>query len=217
MNTDNKKKLALIGAGTFAEQVLSYISAQGVYDVVGFFDDNKQEGTTFLKLPILGKLCDIVTKYNEGLYDYVFISIGYLWFDVRERIYNELKNRIPFANIISPLSVIQEGSKLGEGILITDGVYVSSTAVIEDDVCITLRSIVNHGCYIKKHTFFSTNVSLAGNVTIGKKCFIGVGCIISDGISICDNVWLSPGTIVIKNIKKAGKFMSPALKISNIG
>ena len=213
----SNKRLALIGAGTFAEQIISYVNMSDTYDVVGLFDDNKQVGTTFSSLPILGKLSDVVTKYREGLYDYVFISIGYMCFDVRERVYNELKHKVPMANIISPLAVVREGAVWGEGILITDNAYISSTAVLEDNVSITLRSIVNHGCYVKKHSFLSTNVSLAGNVTIGEKCFIGIGCIISDGVSICDNVWLSPGTIVMKNIKKIGQYISPALKIINIG
>lgn len=211
------KRLALIGAGSFAKQIMSYIESNDEYVVVGFFDDNTDLGVSFEGKSIFGVLDDIERKYQEGLFDCIFISIGYVWFDVRERIYNKLKGVVPFANIISKLATIKKGANLGEGILITDGVYISDTATIEDNVCITLRSIVNHGCTIKKHTFFSTNVSTAGNVVIGEKCFIGVGCIISDGVSICDNVWLSPGTIVVQNIKKQGKYLSPSIKIVNIG
>lgn len=211
-----KQRIVLIGAGDFGKQILSYINTINKYIVVGFFDDKKKLGSSFENIPIIGNVDDIISKYNEGLFDCAFISIGYKWFDVRENIYNRLKYHVPLANIISPLATVKKNAILGEGILITDNAYVSETAIIEDNVCITLGSTVNHGCIVKKHTFFSTNVSLAGNVIIGEKCFIGIGCTIADGVSICDNVWLSPGCIVVKNIKKPGQYISSALKLFNI-
>ena len=38
--------------------------------------------------------------------------------------------------------------------MISDQVYISNTADIEDSVCITLRSVVNHGCIVKDIHFF---------------------------------------------------------------
>ena len=211
------KKLALLGAGDLGDQIMEYVKETGMYEIVGFFDDNEALGNMHRGLPIFGKINTVENYYKQGYFDYVFITIGYRWFDTRERIYKELKGKVPFANIISPLAVVKKGAKLGEGIMISDQVYVSHTANIEDDVCITLRSVVNHGCVVKKHTFFSTNVVLAGNVTIGEKCFVGVGSVLSDGITVCDNVWLSPGSIVIKNITEPGKYVSSVVKLYNVG
>ena len=97
--------------------------------------------------------------------------------------------------------------------MITNFAIINKNAKVEDDVCITLRSIVNHDCFVDKHTFFSTNVSTAGNVKIGKRCFIGIGCILSDGISIHDDVWLSPGVGAGKDIIDSGQYISCSMKI----
>ena len=201
------KRLALIGASSMGSQIMDYAHQTGLYEVVGFIDDNTSI-REFRGLPVLGNCNEITDSYNNNLFDCVFISIGYTWFDVREKIYNEIKGKVPFANIISPLATVREGAVIGEGVLITDGAYISNSAVVEDDVCVTLRSIVNHGCRVKKHTFLSTNVTLAGNITVGEKCFLGVGCVLSDGINICDNTWLTPGVVVLKNIKKPGKYFN---------
>ena len=187
------------------------------YEVVGFIDGNCQKGTLVNSYPILGNDDDVLDLYSNGIFDCIFIAIGYLNFKVRENLYNRFKGKVPLANIISPTAYIHPTAKLGEGILLSDGVYINHHAVIEDNVMITLRSIVNHGGAVKKHTFFSTGVTTAGNITIGERCFIGVGVTISDGVKICDDVWLSPGSIVIKNLKKPGRYLSQAAKLYHLG
>lgn len=211
------KRLALIGSKAMARGICDMVQSHNFYDVVGFFDDYEEKGKLIDGKPIMGTTDDCIDLYHEGLFDFVFIASGYNSFEGREKLYNKVKGNIPLANIISPTAYIHPGATLGEGILISDGSFIHREAVIEDNVCITLRSIVNHGGHVKKHTFFSTGVVTAGNVTVGEKCFVGVGCVISDGVTICDNVWLSPGSVVVKNLKKPGHYLSSSTKLYNIG
>jgi sugar O-acyltransferase (sialic acid O-acetyltransferase NeuD family) len=210
------KKLAFLGSGELAMDLAQRVKLWQQYDVVGFIDGNLEKGSRINDIPVLGNDDDVVTLYQNGLFDYIFIAIGYLKFEVRERLYNRFKGVVPFANIISPSSYVHPSATLGEGIQLSDGTYIAHNAVIEDNVLITLRSIVNHGSHVKKHTYFSTCVTTAGHVTIGERCFIGVGVIISDGITVCDDVWLSPGSIVVADIKKPGQYLSQAARLYNI-
>ena len=107
------KKLALLGAGDLGDQIMEYVKETGMYEIVGFFDDNEALGNMHRGLPIFGKINTVENYYKQGDFDYVFITIGYRWFDTRERIYKELKGKVPFANIISPLAVVKKGAKLG--------------------------------------------------------------------------------------------------------
>ena len=167
-------------------------------------------------LPILGQTADLIHYYKDGVFDYVFIAIGYNHFEIKENVYNLIKGKIPLANIISEKAIVDSGAVLGEGILITDEAYIARDSVVGDNTSITLRSIINHGVRVGKHCFFSTNVTTAGNIRIGNRCFIGVGTIISDGVTICDDVWLSPGTVVGNNIEKPGRYISYAMKYIKI-
>lgn len=200
-----------------AHGVCDMVELHHLYNIVGYFDDYAERGAIVEGRPILGNTDECITLYQQGLYDCIFIASGYNNFEGREQLYEMLKGKVPFANIISPMAFVHPTAKIGEGVLLSDGVYINRDAIIEDNVAITLKSIINHGTHVKKHTFFSTGVTTAGNVIVGEKCFIGVGCVISDGISICDNVWLSPGTIVAKNINKPGHYLSQAIKLYNIG
>lgn len=211
------KRIAFLGSGSLAIGLSDTVREWKLYEPVGFFDGNTETGTIVNGLPVLGDDDDVLNQYNSGIFDCIYIAVGYLNFKVREKLYDRFKGVVPFANIISPTAFVHPTAKLGEGIQLSDGTHIHRNATIEDNVMITLHSIVNHGGCVKKHTFFSTGVVTAGNVTIGERCFVGVGVTISDGVTICDDVWLSPGSVVIKNIKKPGHYLSPATKLVNIG
>ena len=211
------KRIAFLGSGSLAIDLSDIVREWNQYEVAGFIDGNIEQGTIVNGYPILGNDDEVITLYNDGVFDCIFIAIGYLNFNVREELYNRFKGIVPFANIISPTSYVHPTATIGEGVLLSDETYINRHAIIEDNVMITLRSIVNHGGTVKKHTFFSTGVKTAGNIIIGERCFIGLGVTISDGIIICDDVWLSPGAIVIKNIKKPGHYLSQAAKLYNLG
>jgi len=220
--TINKKvwfmnNLALIGSKAMAHGIKDMVELYHLYNVIGYFDDFAEKGSVVEGKPVLGNTDDCINMYHEGIFDFIFIASGYNSFEGREKLYLKYKGIIPFANIISPTAFVHPSARIGEGVLLSDGAYINRDAVIEDNVAITLRSIVNHGGHVKKHTFFSTGVVTAGNVIIGERCFIGVGSVISDGVSICDDVWLTPGSIVIKDIKKPGHYLSQSSKLFNIG
>lgn len=210
------KRIAFIGSGDLAIDLCERVVLWKQYDVAGFFDGSREVGTLICGYPVLGNDDDVIDLYRQGIFDCIYIAIGYLKFQVRELLYHRFKGEVPLANIISPTAYIHPTATLGEGVQLSDGTYIGQHAVIEDNVLITLQSIVNHGNHIKRHTYFSTRVTTAGNVTIGERCFVGVGVVISDGITVCDDVWLSPGSIVVADIRKPGQYLSQAARLYNI-
>lgn len=210
------KKIAFLGSGDLAVDLSERVQLWNQYEVAGFIDGNYEKGMLIHGLPVLGNDDEVVDLYKKGVFDCVYIAIGYLNFKVREKLYNRFKGVVPMANIISPTAYVHPTATLGEGIQLSDGVYIGQHATVDDNVLITLQSIVNHGGHVKKHTFFSTRVTTAGNVTIGERCFVGVGVVISDGITICDDVWLSPGSVVVSSVKNPGQYMTPAARLINV-
>ncbi len=210
------KNIAFIGSGDLAIDLCERVILWNQYEVAGFIDGSCEKGTLISGFPVLGSDDDVIDLYNHGFFDCIYIAIGYLNFQVREKLYNRFKGSVPLANIVSPSAYVHPTATLGEGVQLSDGVYIGQHATVEDNVLITLQSIVNHGGLVKKHSFFSTRVTTAGNVTIGERCFVGVGVIVSDGINICDDVWLSPGSIVVSDIKKPGQYLSAAARLINI-
>lgn len=212
------RKIAIIGAGAYGQQILTFIHNDSVenFKIVGFFDDYAQVGTIVSGVPVIGYISDVISHYHNNEFDCVFIAIGYKHFDFKEQVYNSIKGIVPLANIICKHAFVHPTAKLGEGIFLGNFVVINLGAELEDDVTVTLHSIINHDSIVRKHTFVSTRVTTAGNVDIGSKCFIGVGSVISDGIKIADSVWLSPATVVVKDLESPGQYMSPSLRVMSI-
>lgn len=210
------KKLALIGTKEFSEQIIEFASKTGEYEFVGYFDDFIEKGTIINDKPVFGKVEEAIGLYQEGVFDSIFIGVGYTRFDIREYYYNMLKGKVPFANIIMPTAKIGNNVKLGEGIFIGGGSYIGAGTIIEDNVFIHGGSDVGHNNSIGVHTYISGRFNSAGFCSIGKRNFIGICVIIADHISITDDVWIGLGCIVAKDIKQSGKYMSPAAKLYKI-
>ena len=209
-------RLALIGSKEFAHQIRCFAERYGQFQVVGFFDDYRSPGSIVEGLPVLGGVADIEDKYKEGLFDFIFLAAGYSNFDFRERVFNQLKGVVPFANIIMPHVFFDENVSLGEGIFIGGETAIGSSTVIEDNVFIHGYSNIAHDNRIGKHTYISGRLDTAGFVKIGERNFIGIRAIFSDHVETCADVWIGLGCIVAKDIKQPGKYMSPSIKLYKI-
>lgn len=211
-----KKKLAIIGTKEFAQQIIFYATNTGEFEVIGYFDDLLSKDTIVDGLPVLGKVADAEDYYKDGLYDCIFIGIGYTRFDLREYYYKILKGKVPFANIIQSNVGISKKAQVGEGIFIGKGSTINMGSVIEDNVFIHGDSQIGHDSHIGAHSYISGGLHSAGFVSIGKRVFVGIRVCIADHISICDDAWIGLACIVAKNIKEPGKYMSPAAKLYKI-
>lgn len=200
-----KKRLALIGSRDLAQLIIDQAIATGEYEIFGYFDDFEENGTVVNGYKVYGKVDDAITMFKHGLFDCIFIAIGYGHFDARERFYDKVKGIIPLATIISSGAFVDKTAIIGEGVYIAYGTQIGRYCVVEDNVLIGC-SILGHNNFVGKHTYISGNMSMAGFSSIGRRCFLGIGVLVNEKISICDDTWIGIGMIVYKNIKKSGKY-----------
>lgn len=211
------KRLALIGTKEFAEQILYFSKRTGEFEFVGYFDNIEQVGNIINGYPVLGKVDDAIRLHREGVYDCIFIAVGYTRFDLREQFYNALKGKVPFANIIDPTAEIGRDVKLGEGIYVGRNAIIDDETVIEDNVFIHRNNMIGHNSIVHKHSYLSGLDHMAGFCEIGERVFIGLSVCIADHVSICDDVWIGIGCIVAKKIRKPGKYMTESVLLTKIG
>lgn len=201
------KRLALIGSKDFAKQICAFVEETQVYNVVGFFDDYEEKGTLISNIPILGKISAIEECYRSNMFDYVFFAAGYNNFTFRDRTFNSLKGKVPFANIIMPNVKLGKNVKIGEGVFIGSESTVGDNTIIEDNAFIHGHTVIGHDNIVGAHTYISGRFNSAGFSTLGKRNFYGICVIVSDHVTICDDVWIGLGCIITQNITEAGKYM----------
>jgi len=191
-------RIAIIGAAELGRLIASHAYHDSHYEVVGFYDDFK-DVSSYFNFPVLGKTDKVITDYQNNLFDAIMIGIGYDKMNARSSIFNQLKGKIPFANIIHSSSYVDKSCDLGEGIFILPGVIVDLDVKLEDNVLINTGTIIAHHTKIGKHSFLAPGVHIAGLVNVGEECFIGIGAIIKDCITLNNRSVIGAGSLVLSD------------------
>lgn len=78
--------------------------------------------------------------------------------------------------------------------------------VIEEGVKLDNLIQIAHNCRIGAHTVIAGCTGIAGSAIIGKHCKIGGAAMILGHLKIADNVVISPGSMIMRSIAKAGTY-----------
>ena len=99
--------------------------------------------------------------------------------------------------------VLHNNVDVGSNTVIDRGTI--DNTIISSGVKIDNQVQIGHNCFIDEDTVIAGCVGVAGSASIGKKCKIGGAAMILGHLIIADNTTISPGTMITKTIKNAGK------------
>lgn len=196
-----KKKIAVIGSGGFAREVLTIIEAinqkENKYEFVGFIDRN-QSDNTINGYSVIGT-DETVNQINHPLS--VVIAVGEPWLKqkIREKYNNPL---IDFPTIIHPASIIGDINRIhiGKGCIICAGCIITTDITIHDFVTLNLMCTVGHDSVISNYSSFMPSVNISGEVTIGNGVYVGTGAKIINQVVIGENTIVGAGAVVAKSL-----------------
>jgi len=203
------KKIAIIGGGGFAKEVIEVILMNGdeVYGV--FAKENSLDYDYFGYLDELNK--------HKNSFDGAILAIGAVnkvGIENRRKIIEFIKeNNIKLISVISPLATISKSVKIGNGVYIGHGVLISCDAQIDDNILINHNTIIGHDVKINENVSIAPQVFIGGAVVIEEDVMIGVGATIRQGIKIRNNSLIGMRSIVIKNIKENSTVLHQISKV----
>ena len=104
---------------------------------------------------------------------------------VRERLFQKLKkDGLEVVTLIHPEVYIPETTKIGKGVTIQYGCFISCNVEIEDYVYIQPQVNLGHDDMIKEGCVLSGMANLAGHVTIGRYTYVGISAALREGVSV---------------------------------
>lgn len=190
------KELAIIGAGGFGKEVMSYVSNKAT-----FYVSDHIAATPIRPLSQLD--CD----RSDAV-----IAIGNPL--ARQTIANSLRHGQEFANVIHEVTCIGDSVSLGHGAIITPFAVITVDCTIGTHFQANLHSDVGHDCVIGNFVTLAPSARISGRCTIGNRVYIGTNAVIKEGISICDDVIIGAGAVVLSNITEKGTYVGmPAKRI----
>lgn len=176
--------LGIYGAGGLGRELLELArlinSRQGRWKSVVFIDD-VQKGEV--------NGADVYTFADaaERFAGRIEITAGVGEPAVRERLFHTIRQmgvRVP--SLIHPDVRIPDTTRVGEGVTVQYGCFISCNAVIEDLVYLQPHVNVGHNDVLKEGCVLSAAANLAGNVTVGRYSYIGMSAAVREGVSIGD-------------------------------
>lgn len=196
------KRVAIIGAGRGAMQIIDLISHIDNFEAVALFDKGEDVGKTIYGLPVLEEdnIQTIYNFYKEGLFDYIVNGIGGSTV-LRKRYFDELTSLgVPYCNLIHPSVVIGQNVTMGTGNILLPMTHIGPNAYIGNDCFMTAKSSIEHHNIVGSHCTFGPGVMMSGSVEIGECTKFGAGIFVEPLVSIGKNCLIASGSILTNNV-----------------
>ena len=211
------KKIYIVGGDGFARECYLLLCEYAKTDntiVFGGFMGHGGYGKTVNYKSYQHLYVGEVSEHKFGDNEFVIIGAGYP--SLRQKIYNELKERgINFYNLILN-SMIGDSVELGEGNIILSSSFTADTFIGNGNL-FNGYVIVGHDVKVGNFNFFGPRSQLLGNVKVGNYNQIGANAIILPNAKIGDNNIISPLSAVYRGCKNNCYISgNPALKVGEV-
>ncbi len=193
------KTLGIYGASGLGREVLELAriinKRNKLWDDMCFIDDG--DVAPFVSVYKVFNYDDAKSKYGDALE----IAMGIGEPTTREKLFDRVKaDGILTPSLIHPDVYIPESTKIGQGVIIQAGCFISVDIDIQDYVLLQPHCSIGHDCIISKGAVISTFDSIAGAVHIGRCSYLGMSVSVKELINIGDYSIIGMGSVVVKDI-----------------
>jgi acetyltransferase EpsM len=206
----DKKKIAILGASVFAEEVADIVTQIADCEVVGFVEgiDRAKCKETLLGLPVIW--IEDVGQLQNGCQG--ICAVGST--KRKHFIQQAIDAGLTFTSAVHPSAQMSNTSTLGEGAIVSPGVIIAAYTAIESHVIVNRGAMIGHHTKIGSYVTISPGANIAGRVKIGDCCYIGMGAVIVDGITIGNNSIVGAGSVVTKDVPSNVQVLGSPARIS---
>lgn len=194
------EKIAIVGTGGFAREVLSLIMdinrQSSKYDFLGFVDSD--DSHVIHGYPIIGN-DDEVNETKEHLS--LAIAVGEP--QIKERIRNKYNNPlVSFPTLVHPSVIIGDKTsvRFGEGCILCAGSILTTDIRIDNFVTLNLQCTVGHDTIIEDYVSCMPSVNISGEVLVHKGAYLGTGTNVINRLDIGQYAIVGAGAVVTKNL-----------------
>ncbi len=202
------KKIAIIGAGGFAREVLWLIADLGLASKVGgFFEsDDVWRERQVCELPVLP-----ISRLESSDWEAV-IAIGSPV--ARRAIRDSLPSDIAYPTLIHPSVLRSTRMDIGAGSVICAGSILTCDITIEEQVHLNLCTTVGHDCHLGQFVTTAPSVNISGNCHLGELTYIGTNACLREGLRVPPGTTIGMGAVVVSKIEEAGVYVgNPARRL----
>jgi sugar O-acyltransferase (sialic acid O-acetyltransferase NeuD family) len=205
------KPVIVFGNQDSASTTHYYLSVDSPYRVAAFtVDQDRITNSVHETLPVI-PFEKIQEEFPPDQFDFIFpagfqITNPYNTNIFRRTRYELIKSiGYKFINYISSKALISENVKIGENVLIYEGCIVQPFVEIGNNTIIRSGVNLGHHCVVKDHCFLSAEVTVGSRTNIGSQTFIGLNTTILNSINIANESFIGSSTLINRNTQEFSK------------
>jgi sugar O-acyltransferase (sialic acid O-acetyltransferase NeuD family) len=209
---DSAKRVAIIGAGDGAVQMIDILHRSGAGRCVGLYDDNSARfGRSVAGVEIVGNIQALLS--NKDACDCAFVAIGTNLLR-RQEVFEQLQSAgIDLTNIIDPSVQIASDVKIGDGNFIGASTRIGPSAQIGNNCSINSFVSIEHHNLIGNHVSIAPGVVFSGRVEVRDRVKFGTGVFVEPHIVIGEDSVIASGSIITSNVPANSIVKSPRLPV----
>jgi acetyltransferase-like isoleucine patch superfamily enzyme len=194
------ERVALIGAGLGATQVVGIFAGTSQKAVAIVDDDRARWGGETAGVPVVGGTEQLSQLHARGCFDSAVICIG-TSVPARTRfreICGELD--IPLANAIDLTALIAADVELGQGNVICAFCHFGVGTRIGDNNFLSANNSFDHHNVLGNDIATGPGCMTSGVVTIGDRARLGTGIFVEPHVTIGEGVQVASGAVIVSSV-----------------
>ncbi|MBV8912375.1 MAG: hypothetical protein JOZ05_04945 [Acetobacteraceae bacterium] len=194
-------RIALVGAGLGATQVIDILRAARSGTAVALVDDDASRWAgEVMGVPVVGGFERLVTLFREGAFDAAVIAIS-TSVPARARLREALTaNGIPLANAIDPTARIAAGVTFGTGNVVCAFCHFGVDTVVGDNNFLSAYNSYDHHNRLGSDISTGPACATSGLVVLGDRVRLGTGIYIEPHVELGDDVHVASGSVIVASV-----------------
>ena len=199
--TSGLPRIALLGAGLGATQVIDILRAAGSGTAVAVVDDDESRWAgEVMGVPVVGGFERLVKLFGDSAFDTAIITIS-TSVPARTRLREALaSNGIPLANAIDPTARIAGGVTFGTGNVICAFCHFGVDTVVGDNNFVSAYNSYDHHNRLGSDISTGPVCATSGLVILGDRVRLGTGIYVEPYVELGDDVEVASGSVIVASV-----------------
>lgn len=195
------KRLALIGAGLGATQVLDILAETDAVEGVAIVDDNAAVwGREVEGVPVVGGFDQLLEHWQAKAFDAAVVAIS-TSVDARARLRGLCADAgIPLENVIDRRSKLSTGVVVGEGNVICAYTHFGTGTRIGDNNFISAFNSYDHHNVLGSDISTGPGCMTSGEVTIEDRVRLGTGIFVEPKLTLGEGAVVASGAVIVRSV-----------------
>jgi acetyltransferase-like isoleucine patch superfamily enzyme len=196
-----RPRIALIGAGLGATQVIDILQAAESGTAVAIVDDDTSRwASEVMGVPVVGGFERLVALFGEDAFDAAIIAIS-TSVPARARLREACTaNGIPLANAIDPTARIAAGVTFGTGNVVCAFCHFGVDTVVGDNNFLSAYNSYDHHNRLGSDSSTGPACATSGLVELGDRVRLGTGIYVEPHVHLGDDVQVASGSVIVASV-----------------